>query len=87
MNDPETDEIDFKVKVKFFGLNNVDNYDNEESQRIRIKFIKKQGDLQKWYDCFEEMKDNVLNDMLMTPETNENKDLTVIDYDESTKSE
>lgn len=41
MNDPETDEIDFKVKVKFFGLNKADNYDNEESQRIRIKFIKK----------------------------------------------
>jgi len=85
MNDPETDQIDFKVKVKFFGLNNVDN--NEESQRIRIKFIKKQGDLQKWYDCFQEMKDNVLDDMLMTPESNENKDLTVADYDESTKSE
>jgi len=85
MNDPETDQIDFKVKVKFFGLNNVDN--NEESQRIRIKFIKKQGDLQKWYDCFQEMKDNVLDDMLMTPESNENKDLTIVDYDESTKSE
>jgi len=67
-------------------LNNVD-IDNEESQRIRIKFIKKQGNLQKWYECFEEMKDNVLNDILMTPESNENKELTVIDCDESTKSE
>jgi len=86
MNDPETDQIEFKVKVKFFSLNNVD-IDNEESQRIRIKFIKKQGNLQKWYECFEEMKDNVLNDILMTPESNENKELTVIDCDESTKSE
>ena len=86
MNDPETNQIEFKVKVKFFSLNNVD-IDNEESQRIRIKFIKKQGNLQKWYECFEEMKDNVLNDILMTPESNENKELTVIDCDESTKSE
>ena len=86
MNDPETDQIDFKVKVKFFCLNKLD-IDNEESQRIRIKFIKKQGDLQKWYDCFEEMKDNILNDILMTPESNENKELAVVDYDESTKSE
>jgi len=86
MNDPETDQIEFKVKVKFFSLNNVD-IDNEESQRIRIKFIKKQGNLQKWYECFEEMKDNVLNDILITPESNENKELTVIDCDESTKSE
>ena len=86
MNDPETDQIEFKVKVKFFSLNNVD-IDNEESQRIRIKFIKKQGNLQKWYECFEEMKDNVLNDILMTPQSNENKELTVIDCDESTKSE
>jgi len=86
MNDPETDQIEFKVKVKFFSLNNVD-IDNEESQRIRIKFIKKQGNLQKWYECFEEMKDNVLNDILMTPESNENKELTVIDCDDSTKSE
>jgi len=40
MNDPETDQIDFKVKVKFFCLNKLD-IDNEESQRVRIKFIKK----------------------------------------------
>jgi len=86
MNDPETDQIDFKVKVKFFCLSKLD-IDNEESQRVRIKFIKKQGDLQKWYDCFEEMKDNILNDILMTPESNENKELAVVDYDESTKSE
>ena len=86
MKDPETNQIEFKVKVKFFSLNNVD-IDNEESQRIRIKFIKKQGNLQKWYECFEEMKDNVLNDILMTPQSNENKELTVIDCDESTKSE
>jgi len=36
-----------------------------------MKFIKKQGDLQKWYDVLQEMKDNVLDDILMTPETNE----------------
>jgi len=33
------------------------------------------------------MKDNILDDILMTPESNENKELTVVDYDESTKSE
>lgn len=33
------------------------------------------------------MKDNVLEDILMTPETNENLDLTVADLDDSTKSD
>jgi len=41
MNDPETDKLDFKVKVKFFGLNKSDDQDSEEPQRLRIKFIKK----------------------------------------------
>lgn len=71
MNDPETDELDFKIKVKFFGLQDKENYESDEPQRLRMKFIKKQGDLQKWYDVLQEMKDNVLDDILMTPETNE----------------
>lgn len=87
MNDPETDKLDFKVKVKFFGLNKAEDQDCEEPQRLRIKFIKKQGDLQKWYDVFQEMKDNVLDDILMTPETYENQDLTVVDCNDSTRSD
>jgi len=87
MNDPETDKLEFKVKVKFFGLNKAEDQDSEEPQRLRIKFIKKQGDLQKWYDVFQEMKDNVLDDILMTPETYENQDLTVADCNDSTRSD
>jgi len=41
MNDPETDKVDFKIKVKFFGLNKGENLDSDEQQRLRIKFIKK----------------------------------------------
>jgi len=30
MNDPETDELDFKIKVKFFGLQDKENYESDE---------------------------------------------------------
>lgn len=88
MNDPETDEVDFKVKVKFFALDQREDYENDEPFRLRMKFIKKQGDLQKWYDVLNEMKENVLNDILMTPESYENQKLSFSeDLDDSTKSE
>jgi len=52
-----------------------------------MKFIKKQGDLQKWYDVLNEMKENVLDDVLMTPECYENQKLAIDDLDDSTKSD
>lgn len=52
MNDPETDKVDFKVKVKFFGLGKENSEECEEGERLRIKFIKKEGDLNKWYEVF-----------------------------------
>jgi len=89
MNDAETDKIDFKVKVKFFALTprGEEDCDNDEPIRLRMKFIKKQGDLQKWYDVLNEMKENVLNDILMTPQSYENQKLEIEDLDDSTKSE
>lgn len=75
MNDPETDKLDFKVKVKFFALEQQENYDGEEPVRLRLKIVKKQGDLKKWYDVLQEMKENVLDDILMTPESNDKQNL------------
>lgn len=41
MNDHETDELDFKIKVKFFALEQKENYESDEPVRLRVKFIKK----------------------------------------------
>jgi len=41
MNDPETDKLDFKVKVKFFALEQNENFDTEEPVRLRLKLVKK----------------------------------------------
>jgi len=48
------------VKVKFFGLPA-----NEESARLRVRFVRKRGDLDKWYSTFKDMKDAVLEDILL----------------------
>lgn len=54
MSNPETGELDFLVKGKFFELKNSDE-DSQEPPRLRLRLVKKKGDLQKWYDVFNEM--------------------------------
>lgn len=46
MSDPETGELDFLVKAKFFTLNNTveDSYEGE-LPRLRLRLMKKKGDL------------------------------------------
>ena len=53
------------VKVTFFTLPDLED---TGSQKTRVKFIKKRGDLTKWYSMFQEMKDAVLSDILIAPE-------------------
>ena len=44
---------DLDVKVNFFELNNKElDEDEEVSSRLRMKFVKKRGDLSTWYDLF-----------------------------------
>jgi len=49
--------------------------------------VKKKGDLQKWYDVFNEMVSLGFDQILLAPLTHQNQKLTIEDYDESTKSE
>jgi hypothetical protein len=71
----EDNEVDFLVKAKFFNLTTEDTEtegsdeaDEDAPKRLRLRFTKKQGDLQKWYDVFNQMKETVLEDILLAPE-------------------
>lgn len=82
--------LDFKVKAKFFALNSTEGeeegYEGEPA-RLRLRLVKKQGDLQKWYDVLNEMKETGFDDILLAPLSHHNeKLLAVADADESTKS-
>ena len=54
------------MKVKF--LKGAVPKETEGKQKIRVKFIKKQGDLQKWYGIFSEIKEVQMKDILLAPE-------------------
>ena len=66
------------VKIKFFELKQQkdddeeeeeeEDEDNEFNKRLRMKLIKKKGDLTAWYDIFTKMKDTVFADLLLCPE-------------------
>lgn len=89
MSDPESGELDFLVKAKFFALNNTDDESYEgEPQRLRLRLVKKKGDLQKWYDVFNEMLETGFDQLLLAPLSYQEQ--KVIQTDEvalSTKSE
>jgi hypothetical protein len=83
MNDEKTNEVDFLVKAKFFNLSNEDTetegseeVSEDAPKRLRLKFIKKRGDLQKWYEVFDQMKETVLEDVLLAPEAHHQEVLT-----------
>jgi serine/threonine protein kinase len=49
------------VKVKFFAL---DQPADGDKQRFRVRFTKKRGDLLKWYEVFNQMKES-MDDLLL----------------------
>lgn len=63
MKAQDEDSQDLVVKVKFFKLNSQEN-----ENRTRIKFIKKSGSLDRWYNIFSDMRNSTLNDILCAPE-------------------
>lgn len=58
------DGNDLIVKVKFFKLATAE----DQSQRTRVRFIRKRGDLDKWYSMFKDMKDAIMEDVLLAPQ-------------------
>lgn len=89
MSDPESGELDFLVKAKFFALNNTDDESYEgEPQRLRLRLVKKKGDLQKWYDVFNEMLETGFDQLLLAPLSyQEQKTIQTDEVALSTKSE
>jgi len=63
----EVPDENIKVKVKFLELKEEesDQSDDEEKTRLRIRFIRKRGDISQWYSIFEEMKESVFSDILL----------------------
>lgn len=53
----EAGQQDLKVKVKFFQIPG-------ENERYRVKFVRKTGELDRWYSIFNEMKENQLEGVL-----------------------
>lgn len=89
MTDPETGINDFKVKAKFFALDNKSDEESYEGEpmRLRLRMVKKRGDLQKWYDVLSEMKETGFDEILLAPLNYQNEKLAITDADDSTKSE
>ena len=60
------------MKVKLFNTTNDDMETMAEpgyQPRLRIQFKKKRGDIGTWYEIFKEMKLCSLNEILMSPHT------------------
>ena len=71
---------DLEVKIKFLDLNSAETNEecdeDEPSNRLRVRFTKKRGDLSKWYQIFNDMKDAVLEDILLAPKLHHEEILT-----------
>lgn len=50
--------------------------------RLRMRFVKKRGDLSQWYDLFNQMKDTVLEDILLAPEAHHAENLATCESDD-----
>jgi hypothetical protein len=55
---------DLVVKVKFFEL---EKNDEGVPSRMRVRFIRKRGDMNQWYTTFQEMKDSGMSEILLAP--------------------
>lgn len=66
--DSVTGTLEVKIKIFDLGPEIEDTYsDSEETRRLRVRFVKKRGDLGKWYEILKEMQETVLEDILLAP--------------------
>ena len=52
------------------------NQDEDEPTRLRMRLIKKKGDLSRWYSIFDDMKSVVFEDTLLAPKLHHGTVLT-----------
>jgi len=60
------DDDKLEVKIKFFQLAQEEEQDEEQPQRLRMRLTKKRGDLSQWYDIFNDLKDTVFEETLLS---------------------
>ena len=64
--DPETSKLE--VKITFLDLKATEEEDDEDApRRLRMRLVKKRGDLSQWYSIFKDMQDTVFEDTLLAP--------------------
>ena len=69
----------FLVKAKFHALNE-DDCDGEEG-RLRLRFIKKRGDMTAWYEVLNQMRE-YMSDLLLAPVKHQTETLEVADQED-----
>lgn len=67
-------ELPMEVKVKFFELPQEADCEEEDNKRIRVRFIKKRGDLMRWYEIFNQMQETQLEGLLLAPRMHQNQE-------------
>ena len=79
-----------EVKIKFFEAEIDQEEDEEEEEeedtyefnkRLRMRLIKKKGDLNSWYQLFNQMKATVFDGLLLAPDTHQAETLETNDSD------
>ena len=71
----EANSTPMVVKAKFWELEG--GQDSCEPARLRMRLIRKTGDRQQWYSILQDLKDAVLDDILLAPLAHQEERLTM----------
>lgn len=61
----ENEEDNLKIKIKFLDLKEENEDGEDVPSRLRVRFIKKRGNLTSWYKLFDKIKELALEDILL----------------------
>ena len=79
-----------EIKIKFFEVESQQDDDEEEEEeedtyefnkRLRMRLVKKKGDISSWYHLFDQMRATVFDGLLLAPETHQAETLETNDSD------
>ena len=79
-----------EIKIKFFEVEGQQDDDEEEEEeedtyefnkRLRMRLVKKKGDIASWYQLFDQMRATVFDGLLLAPETHQAETLETNDSD------
>lgn len=77
------DDDNLEVKVKFFEITNSEEEEDDEEapKRLRMRLVKKRGNLNQWYELFNDLKDTVFEETLLSNKNHIDEDLTNSTYE------